>query len=63
MNKYIWMKVDLNDDERPLVVADTSGQLAIKCGVKSESIIQSISRARKHGWRCCYVKVEEDENE
>ena len=58
MSRYIWMKVDLNNNEEPLVVADTAGQLAIKCGVRVESIRQSRSRAKKNGWRCCWVKVE-----
>lgn len=57
----MWAKIDLKNNEQILVVADTQGQLAIKCGVKCDSIRQSISRAKKHGWRCCYVKIEEEE--
>ena len=61
MGKALWMKVDLKDDEIPLAVADTQRQLAAICGVKEKTIKESISRAKKHGWRCCYVKVEEEE--
>ena len=58
------MKVDLKNDEVPLAVADTAGILARNCGVKTKTIYQSMSRAKKHGWRCCWVKleVEDDEN-
>ena len=59
--KYVWMKVDLKDNEIPLEIASTHGQLAYKCGVKPETIRNAISRAKKNGYRCQWVRVEDDE--
>jgi len=60
--KYIWIKIDLNDEEAPpIAIADTAGQLAIKCGVKAKTIYQCVSRAKRKGHRCCYIKMEDDE--
>ncbi len=59
--KFIWMEVDLKNNEEPIHIANTAGQLAIKCKVKSETIYQAISRAKNKGWRCKYVRVEDDE--
>ena len=60
--KYIWMKIDLHDEEAPpIAIADTAGQLAIKLGVKATSIYETVSRAKRKGHRCCYIKMEDDE--
>ena len=59
--KNIWMLIDLNHDELPIEVADTARELAQICGVKEESIIQSVSRAKRMGIRCRYVKVVDEE--
>lgn len=61
MKKYLWMKVDLKNNEEPLAVADTPKELAKMCGVKRTSILETMSRARRKGWRCSYIKVEDDE--
>ena len=58
--KYIWMKVDVKNNDLPLVIAGSAGQLAIKCGVKVESIRQTVSRAKRKGWHCKYIRVEDD---
>ena len=55
------MQVDLKNDEIPLVTAYSAEELAEKCGVKVKTIFESRSRAKKHGWRCQYVKVEDEE--
>ena len=62
MNKgWIWIKVDLNTDDT-IAVADTQRELAEMCGVKEKTIRESISRAKKHGWRCCYMKIEDTDD-
>ena len=60
--KHFWIKVDLYTDDI-LAVADTQRELAELCGVKKQSITQSISRAKRRGIRCCYMKMEDDDNE
>lgn len=60
-SKNIWMLIDLNHDELPIEVADTARELAQICGVKEKTIIQSVSRAKRMGIRCRYVKVVVDE--
>lgn len=60
--KTLWMKVDLKNEEQPLAVADTIYQLANMCQVSVRSIQQHICRQRRLGEKCCYRKVEvEDE--
>lgn len=61
MKGYFWIKVDLDNDDHILAVADTQKELAELCGVKKESICQSISRAKREGWRCSYMRMEDDE--
>ena len=61
----IWMKVDLKNNEEPLAVADSQRELAKLCGVKESTIRESICRAKKRGWKCRYIKIEdiEEDNE
>ena len=58
---YIWMKIDLKNNEEPLCVARYRSELAERCGVKEKTISESMSRAKKHGWRCCYIKMEDND--
>lgn len=60
--KHFWIKVDLKTDEI-VAVADTQRELAKICGVKEETIRQRISRAKKSGGKCCYMRMEDDEQE
>ena len=57
------MKVDLKNNEEPLIVVNYKSELARLCGVKESTISQSMSRAKKHGWRCCYIKVKVEDEE
>ena len=59
--RNIWMKIDLQNNEEPLIVAYSRYELAQLCGVKEVTISQSMSRAKKNGWRCCYVKVKDED--
>ena len=54
------MKVDLKNNEEPIYIAYSRYELSQLCGVKERSISENMSRAKKRGWRCCYVKVEND---
>ena len=61
-SNHFWVKIDLKTDEI-IEMADTQGQLALKCGVKADSIRQTLSRAKRLGHRCCYLKIEDNDNE
>ena len=58
MTETLWMKVDLYHDEIPLAVADSLDELAQMCGVKKQSIIQTMSRAKRLKHRCCYIVID-----
>lgn len=60
MNLYI--KVSKDEYELPEMVAPTATELARLCGVHRNTIYESISRAKRTGKWCPYLKVEvEDE--
>ena len=61
MSRYIWMEIDLKNNEEPLSTAYSRYELSQLCGVKEKTISQSMSRAKKYGWRCRYIKVMEEE--
>ena len=58
------MKVTNDKYEYPVEIADSAGQLAIKCGATAESIRSAIYHSKKTGYKSIYkcVKLEEDEN-
>lgn len=59
----LWMKVTLDEYELPLAVATSSRELARCVGVSSSTVASVVSNAKKRGGRCCYVKVEVDDDE
>ena len=63
----IWMEVDLKNKELPTGrMADKPGKLAKMVGLKNpKGVSNAISRAKRTGGRCRYVKVEigEDDDE
>lgn len=63
----IWMEVDLKNKELPTGrMADKPGKLAKLVGLKNpKGVSNAISRAKRTGKRCRYVKVviEEDEDD
>ena len=63
----IWMEVDLKNKELPTgLMADKPGKLANLVGLKNpKGVSNAISRAKRTGKRCRYVKVviEEEDNE
>jgi hypothetical protein len=58
------MKVTNDKYEYPIEIADSAGQLAIKCGTTAESIRSAIYHSKKTGYKTVYkcVKLEEGEN-
>ena len=62
----IWMEVDLKNNELPTGrMANKPGKLARMCGIEPKGVSNAISRAKRTGKRCRYVKVviEEEDNE
>ena len=55
------MKVTNDKYEYPVEIADSAGQLAIKCGTTAESIRSAIYHSKKTGHKSTYkcVKLEE----
>lgn len=58
--KYLWMCIDIKDDDRPIAVADSGAELARMLGLKCTTIYEEMSRAKRKGWRCRYIKVEDE---
>ena len=59
MGKYLWLAVEADQYELPLVVADTARELAEKCGTTKhnvETFVSKQSSGRTNGYK--YVKVE-----
>ena len=61
MSKAIWMKVTNDKYELPLVIADSSRELAKKLGLSKDSVSSAISKAKRRGTKSQYVKVELEE--
>lgn len=59
----LWVAVSRDKYELPIAVADTIEELAEMCGVKVNTIRSYICHAKKNGYRCKYIKIEEGENE
>lgn len=56
--KYIYMAIDLNDNELPIAVADTAGELAEMLGVTRNTVYTSMAQAKRVHCRSRYIKVE-----
>ena len=62
--KYLWMKVTKDNYQLPLVVADTSSQLAELCGINKEVIFRQINRQKNNPKvKPIYVRVEYGDEE
>ena len=61
MGKYLWLLVEADEYELPLVVADTAGELAEKCGTTKhnvETFVCKQSNGRVRGTK--FMKVRND---
>lgn len=62
MNKYLWLLVEADEYELPLVVADSARELAEKCGTTKhnvETFVSKKSSGRNRGTK--YLKVRREE--
>lgn len=59
----IWMKVTPDEYEFPLQIADTQKELAMTCGIQRHTISSAMYKAKKKGHKCCYVRVEIEDDE
>ena len=57
------MKVSKDKYELPEAVADSAGELARMLGITENAVYCGMSVAKKHGYRCRFVKVEIDDKE
>lgn len=61
MNKYLWMEVETDEYELPLVVADTAKELAEKCNTTKHNVETFVLRGcngRINGTKFIRVKNE-----
>lgn len=54
--KMVWMKIDLDNKELPLVIADSAEELARICGTTRNNVESSASKS-KRGKKSRYIKV------
>lgn len=59
----LYMLVSSDKYELPLAVADTTRELSVLIGVREDAIRSAMSKARKRGSKCRYVKVVIEEEE
>ena len=59
----VYMEVTQDKYELPVAVADSVRELAYVVGVKENTVCNIMSRAKKRGGRCKYIKVELEEGE
>ena len=57
-----YMYLDENYD-LPLIIAESAREMAEKRGIKKSSVYQIISKARRLGYRCRYVVVDDEDDE
>ena len=58
MKTYLYL--DENYD-LPLIVAESAREMAEKRGILEQSVYQIISKAKRLGYKCRYVVVDEEE--
>lgn len=61
--RNLWMLVSKDKYELPLMVCDSVAELARRVGRQPVNIYSAISKGKKRGYRCQYVKVTIDEEE
>lgn len=59
---FVWLKVTPDRYELPVAVADTGKELARICGVSENNVYNTMTKARKLGHRCKYIRVEVEED-
>lgn len=61
--RNLWMLVSKDKYELPLMVCDSVAELARRTGSTQNNIYSAISKGKKRGNRCQYVKVTINEEE
>lgn len=61
--RSLYLLVSSDKYELPLAVADSIRELSALIGVREDAIRSAMSKARKRGNRCRYVKVVIEEEE
>ena len=59
---FVWLKVTTDRYELPVAVADTGEELARICGVSGNNVYSTMSKAKRLGHRCQYVRVKVEED-
>lgn len=59
----LWLRISMDKYELPMVVADTSTELARMCGVAEGTVASSIHHSKVSGHRSRYVKVDIEEDD
>ena len=55
-----YMYLDKNYD-LPLIIAESAREMAEKRGIKRDSVYEIISKAKRLGYRCRYIVVDEED--
>ena len=58
MKTYMYLDKDY---DLPLIVAGSAREMAEKRGIKRDSVYEIISKAKRLGYRCRYVVVDEED--
>ena len=57
--EFLWVKIDIDSPTEDIIaVAGSRAELAKILGVKPKSISEDMSRAKREGLRCSYLKIE-----
>ena len=60
---FVWLKVSADKYELPLAVANTGEELARVCGVSPNNVYSTMTKAKRLGHKCKYIRVEITEGE
>lgn len=64
MEEFLWVKVDIDSPTEDIIaVARSRAELAKMLGVKPKSISEDMSRAKREGLRCSYLKIKNPEDD
>ena len=55
--KFYWLRVTHDEFELPTAVAESAGELARICGVTKSTVMVSVHRREKYGYRSGYARV------
>lgn len=59
----LWLKVSRDKYELPEMIDDSQKELEVTLRLRPGTIKRIRSRAKRNGYRCCYVRVDVEEDE